>query len=203
MSALNCLSSRCRDVQEGRPRPAPGSRLCGRCGDKLGRDLAELPRLHRDLLYALSAPERSGEKVRATGYPGIPFNDRAARVRGQVVGVLASWAELVVQERGVRPPARDAQALAAFLLRHHDWLGGHEAAGDWADEVAELISACRRVITPQVIRMVPIGACVAPGCPGELNAGAQSTIRCTADPTHVWGPRNWSELRRRLERVSA
>lgn len=184
-------------------RPAAGSSLCDPCATKLGRDLAELPRLHRELLYALSAPERSGEKVRATGYPGIPFNDRAARARGQVVGVLASWAELVVQERGVRPPRRDVRALSEFLVRHRDWLAAHEAAGDCVDEVADLVSKGRGVIAPQVIRAVPIGACVAPGCPGELNAAAQSTIRCTADPTHVWGPRSWSELRRRLDRVSA
>ncbi|WP_051773016.1 hypothetical protein [Saccharothrix sp. NRRL B-16314] len=185
----------------GRPRPTGSGPVVARPSrDQVVRDLVGVARSHRDLLHVLSRPSGHGEKVRTTAYPGIPFNHDAADVRSRAFAMLASWARLVVEELRVTPPPGRIDAVVGFLVRHVDWLLAHDAADDFADEVAELVLAGHKVAAPRPGRSAAIGGCVVRGCGGELRAMG-SVIACSVDPGHSWVPQRWTDLRRQLGRV--
>lgn len=136
--------------------------------------------------------------------PGMPFNVTASDARGSILGVLGSWAGMIVEERQVSPPARTVGALVRFLRRQVDWLAAHVAAADASDEVAQLVRWARRVAYPNPTRRVSIGPCVEPGCPGELVAFVHprqpqqpAEISCGVDPAHSWLTDQWMQLSRR------
>ncbi|MCF2436234.1 hypothetical protein LV779_25360 [Streptomyces thinghirensis] len=142
----------------------------------------------------------------------MPFNTAAAEARAAVVGVLRSWAAVVVDGRRIRLPQGTAHRssvmvgeLADFLARHADWLMAHDAAGDVSEEVARLVRRARRVIDPEPLRRVTIGTCVEPDCRGGLTATVQPSrsqlpaeIICDADQSHRWLGHEWLQLSRRL-----
>nr|QDG00832.1 hypothetical protein [Streptomyces griseus] len=135
----------------------------------------------------------------------MPFNTAALEARSSIVSVLSSWSALVAEERRVPAPQRTAGRLAAFLLRHADWLASHEASGDLSREVARLAGAARQVIDPGPGRRIPIGTCVEAGCPGMLTATVRADrpalpaeIVCDASAGHRWIGHQWLQLSRRL-----
>lgn len=191
--------------------PDAGSRLCSPCRGGLLRDLRQLPGLYEECARQLGGrPVRTGERTSGGPLPGMPFDTRAAEVRSSVLGVLSSWATLVVEERGVTAPRRTVAALAEFLARHADWLSGHRAAAEACEEVARLVRRARRAIDPEPDHRVGIGSCVEPGCPGGLTALLRperprlpAEIRCDADPAHRWFGHEWLQLSRRLAPLRA
>lgn len=186
---------------------APGSRLCPACHEHLVRDLSRLPELYEECARHLDGGggERSLEKTSGGPLPGMPFNCRAADTRSSILGVLSSWATLVIEEFGLAGPRRAVTPLARFLTRHSNWLAGHEAAGDVSAEVARLVRRAHGVIDPATSRRIPVGGCVEPGCTGDLTALVRprqpllpATITCTADDSHHWAGPEWLQLSRRL-----
>jgi hypothetical protein len=142
--------------------------------------------------------------------PGMPFNVRAADVRESILGVLASWSGMVVEERHVTAPPRTVDAMAKFLCNHIDWLAAHIAAAEVTDEVTWLVRSAHHVAYPAPVRRVPIGACVEVGCPGELIALVRlhesllpPEISCDADPCHKWAAHQWMQLSRRMRAASS
>ncbi|GAA2427670.1 hypothetical protein [Streptomyces macrosporus] len=208
---LTCPGSGCRapdDRGAERPRTTAGGRLCPACRSRLAADLRRTPRLY-DACGRVLGGGRAEPRERTSGgrYPsGMPFNTAAFEVRSAILGVLSSWTALVTEERGVTPPPRAVPELAAFLVRHLDWLAAHRAAGDLADEVGLLVRRARRLADPDPVRRVRIGRCAEPGCAGTLTARLGSDapgaaeIRCDADTAHRWAGHEWSRLGRRLHR---
>jgi hypothetical protein len=184
-----------------RNRVAAGLRLCTSCLQGLTADLSALPVVFRGCEQVLGGPAQRRERTSGGGLPGMPFNAAAAEVRSSILGILASWTALVVDERGTTAPRRAAEPLATFLLVHLDWLAGHPAAGELSQEVADLARHGRRVAFPDPASRVPVGRCVEPGCAGELVAllgprkpVSAGRIVCRADPGHAWAGSEWLQL---------
>lgn len=194
LSARRCVSLRCRrDTETGAltPRPAAArSLLCGHCRDDLDQRLRNLP----DLYVAM---ERSGRT------PGVPLSPRTVEVRAAIRGVLASWAQVVVDERAVSRPIRNVAGMAEFLRRHVDWLGAHPAAAEIASEVGELVTAASELIDSDASWRVVVGKCADPRCTGDLVAWMRpfataepSEITCTQNRDHAWPAPGWESRRR-------
>ncbi|MCX4469486.1 hypothetical protein OOK41_04065 [Micromonospora sp. NBC_01655] len=209
-----CVGAGCRS-REGAGRPAglaeAGSRLCPSCLANAERDLRLLPALYDDCGQALGGGSGVQHERTSGGgtVPSMPFNPVVAEARATIVGVLGSWAGLVVTERRVDPPSRSATPLARFLLRHLRWVAAHPAAAEFSEEVAQLVRSARRAAYPAQLRQVRLGSCVEVGCTGQLVAHLRphepspAEIRCREDPRHRWADHQWLELHRRMRRPVA
>lgn len=212
-SVTLCAGGGCRARERsGEPRlPASaGALLCRWCQERLDRDLGRLPSLYEECGQALGGPApRPWGRRSGTPRRGMPFNTAAAECRATMLAVLASWAELVAEERRVGPPERTVPALCAFLRLHVPWLVGHSSAEDASGEVAALVRSALRAIGLSPSRRIQVGSCVEPECPGSLDAHVPedgrrpSVIRCTADSTHAWPGSAWTELEARMTRAAA
>ncbi|MFE1029918.1 hypothetical protein ACFW5I_36210 [Streptomyces sp. NPDC058818] len=211
-----CEGTGCRrqEATGGRSRRLAerGTRLCSSCGNRFVAELRRLPALYEECGLLLGGSDQPRERTTGGPLPGMPFNTAAAEARAAVVGVLRSWAAVVVDGRRIRLPQGTAHRssamvgeLADFLARHADWLMAHDAAGDVSEEVARLVRRARRVIDPEPLRRVTIGTCVEPDCRGGLTATVQPSrpqlpaeITCEADQSHRWLGHEWLQLSRRL-----
>ncbi|MGW1144245.1 hypothetical protein ACWD6I_04080 [Streptomyces sp. NPDC002454] len=210
--AAACVGSTCRaGVGDNRPRriAARGSRLCPVCRDRLAGELRQLPTLYEECGRQLSGTDRPRERTSGGPLPGMPFNTAASEARSEILGVLRSWAGVVDSRDSRRSgTARDTvPLLAALLLRQVEWLAAHAAAADVCEEVTGLVRRTRRVIDPDPLSRVAIGACVETSCSGELTAMIRprqahrpAEIVCSADPAHQWLGRDWLRLSRHLTR---
>ncbi|CAL9444749.1 hypothetical protein [Streptomyces sp. enrichment culture] len=170
---------------------------------RITRNLVTIGELYHELTHSLSSARTSRgvvERVRERGTPGIPLNGRAVEVRDRVRGVLASWAAVVREGRGVPAPTRNTVALLAFLSHHSGWLAGHEAAEDLVAETDDLVKTAWGVLSGHTDRRMVVGPCVRPGCRGTLVAhlGTASSggaaITCTVERGHTWTPELWHTL---------
>ncbi len=174
----------------------------GRPGAALARDIRAAGRLHEELAGHLVACAGPAERVRGSGgVPGIPLNTRAVDARRDLLAVLSSWSALVVEELGVAAPERSAPALAGFLAGHADWLAGHDAGPDAAEEFRDLVRRADRVVHGSAGKQVPLGSCPRPTCTGALvarlgpaDSDRESVIVCLARDDHRWTPRQWHAL---------
>ena len=210
-----CESPRCwRDPETGDLEPdvaAAGLRLCWTCRGRLVRDLDQLPAICADLETALAGGSAGsgGPVVSGTRARQLPLNVGAAYARAEITPVLASWAILIVEFRGVSAPVRDPGALARWLRPHVDWLAAHPAAGDAADEIAEIRRTAERGAYPNPVRRVELGACPEHECEGAVwaivrdpSAFLPSAAACDVQPDHEWAMQQWPRLRRAM-RASA
>jgi hypothetical protein len=203
-----CIGAECRRRHESgqvRRRVLAGLQLCRACRDNLAAGLGKLPSLYDECGRLLAGSDQPRDRTSGGPMPGMPFNTAAADVRESILGVLASWAGMVVEERRVSAPARTVRALARFLRTHADWMAAHGTATEATQEVTQLVRSARQVAYPNPVRRVPIGTCVEAGCAGELFALVQPQesllppeISCAADPCHSWPAHQWMQLSRRV-----
>ncbi|MFE6270233.1 hypothetical protein ACFVQ9_15785 [Streptomyces goshikiensis] len=182
-----------------------GARLCSACVLRLTGDLTQLPHLYEECGLLLGGTVRPRERTSGGGasVPGLPFNTAAAEARSLILGVLRSWAGLVVGERAVAAPRSTAAEVAEFLMRHAGWLAAHDAAGELSEEAARAVRRGRYVIDPSPGRGRRVGTCVVAGCRGELSAVVLTgradlpvEVSCAADPAHRWPAREWMVVSR-------
>jgi hypothetical protein len=144
-----------------------GMRGCDRCRQALRGELRALPGLHEQCAQSLT-PGRRPEivKIKNTGVPGgLSLNLTAVSVRTSILGVLASWASMVIEETGAaKPPSRRVHVLSTFLYRNLDWVLSHEVAADFAEEITDLADAARAVLDPEMSERIDLGSCGEPGC---------------------------------------
>ncbi|MFG2193345.1 helix-turn-helix domain-containing protein [Streptomyces sp. NPDC048639] len=187
-------------------RPLLGTRLCSSCLGAMARTLTSLPALHEECGRVLGGSgQRRLERSPGRTTPGMPLNTAAVEAREAMMRVLASWSGLVVDERGTSVPRRDVRVLAAFLLRHVDWLAGHSAVAELTAELERLLAFAGRVVEPPQVQRMVIGACAREGCGGTLstyagprrNGPEDTRIVCTAEPDHNWAMHEWVSLGRR------
>jgi hypothetical protein len=173
-------------VDPNRPRPAAdGLLVCRGCRAKMLRQLRQLGPLDRTLAAraALAAGGATGSRSAETR---LPMDVEAATVRLKVRGFLASWVQLVAEERGFTPPSLAAAArttiprhettsrgglrlrvgalstvdhLAVWLERSHDWLCAHPAVDEYADELGELHGEAFRRCYPGTRRRFIVAPC--------------------------------------------
>lgn len=205
-----CAAAGCRtDPVTGaaRPRPAaPPALICAACRRQNRAALRSLPALFDECAEVLAHPHRGpAERVSGGGGSGIPLNEAAVGARLDIIGVLASWAALVVRNRDVRGPhRRSVPDLAAFLAGQLDWLAAHPAAGDFTVELADLVRAGRLTAYPPAEHRTDLGRCARAGCdrPVVLAAGGDGRpARVSCAQGHVWAPDQWLLLRLHQQRA--
>ena len=225
----DCEGSPCQGCQ---PRlAADESRLCRVCTRRLGEDIAAQPELHAELTHNLVGGS-GGEKMPSKPGSRVP-SPVAMDIRAEIRAHLVSWAKLVVDERGVNPPVKrfiasrpfvgfigpmplielpddSIAGIARFLAIHVDWLANHDAAGECADEFANLCGRARRIAYPNGTRTIEVGHCQRETdgirCDGVIKAILRrvdsllpSAIVCDTDPDHTWDPTQWLRLGRQLK----
>ena len=178
-----------------------GLRLCTSCRNLLTGHLASLPRLYQACEQALEIhrqhPTRVVRRRRSTG---ISLDDQTMAVRSDTKRVLSSWCEMVVDEHGVTGPSSlDVTALTSFLRAHLNWLATHNAAADFADEIATLAADVKQVLDPVRVRTIDLAPCDVDGCGLMVRASVSTAnqrsvpqVRC--DAGHTWQPRQWLDL---------
>ncbi|MFC6064411.1 hypothetical protein [Streptomyces ochraceiscleroticus] len=180
--------------------------MCQPCRRALRECLRELPGLYEECARSLAEHSTAYLSPRVSGSRriGIALNDAAMTVRDNILGVLATWAAMVVDERGLHArPARTASELSRFLVTHLDWLSAHAAAADLAKEITELVRAARHVLEELPPAPRRLGNCVEPGCSGVITIALgyaqgqrRRPVECAAG--HTWQMHEWVQLSRRL-----
>ncbi|NGY63241.1 hypothetical protein G7043_30405 [Lentzea sp. NEAU-D13] len=144
-----------------------GTRSCDQCRQALRDELRALPGLHEQCAQSLT-PGRRPEivQIKNTRVPGgLSLNLTAVSVRTSILGVLASWSSMVIEETGAaKPPSRRVHVLSTFLYRNLDWILNHEAAQDFAEEITDLADAARAVLDPSMSERIDLGPCGEAGC---------------------------------------
>jgi hypothetical protein len=91
--------------------------------------------------------------------------------------------------------------MTTFLVRHLNWLLAHPAAGDFAQELAQLTAHARRSAYVQPA-LRDLGECIHPDCGATLSTapgrggGRSREVQCTAG--HAWQPHQWLQLFRQI-----
>jgi hypothetical protein len=163
-------------------------------------NLAVLPGLHAACADELTPGDhRARERVTGWTPKGIVLRESVMTARSDMVAVLASWATLIVDDRRVRGPrGQEVRHFTAFLLHHFGWLAAHPAAGDFADEIGELVSTARDVLDPGKSADLAVSSCERPGCaePVLARIGVRDPghhpVACTAG--HRVPPEQWLRL---------
>jgi len=126
------------------------------CRQHVYEDLADLPKLYRQLADALE-PSRRGDQARGgTRTAPLPCSLDALdlRARGGIQGVLTSWEDDVrdTLDWELRPfrgsIEQDVDGSAQFLQVQLAWIcDSHPAAKELADEIRQIAGQARRLIT--------------------------------------------------------
>jgi hypothetical protein len=110
----DCASDQCRGCLPGWA--ADGLRLCAVCARRLGENAVKAAELHGELELMLRPNGTGGQ---ATGKPGSasPPREEIANMRREIRHILASWSQLIAEERGVHlpdgtEPARVVKAMS-------------------------------------------------------------------------------------------
>jgi hypothetical protein len=178
--------------------------------ERLKLDLGELPVLY-DECEIMTTHVGCGVRERVSGSRKITprIDPHALAIRTDIMSVLASWTDLVVAEHAgaVGLPAREIPTIAAFLATRLDWLSGHPAVADFAEEIGRLADSARAYVASRHIIRIELGPCITPECDATvfaiLRSGERSPasgVRCEAG--HVWPPSQWLLLAGRLRRFA-
>lgn len=204
-----------------------GLRVCYGHADSIGSNAVTAATLWSELALNL-VPSGSGEGGRGSNpHPSLVLNDAVVEVRLTIRNTLVGWGRLIHEERGVslpwrweirrlplglegpanrvESPVETTAALGRYVEAHGRWLASHGAAGECADEMAELVRAARRVQGGSGTRVIEIGPCPMPDCAGMLrallrreNSLMPSSVSCDTDPGHEWTSADWMALGRSM-----
>ncbi|MFJ3929348.1 OvmZ protein [Streptomyces sp. NPDC090029] len=193
----------------GRDCAALCGRICPMCVERLRGQLLTVLELFRESDHALVARSpRMRERVSGTRSVGMVLDERTVELRTEAADVLASWARLVVEERGVKGlQGCGVESLVPFLREEVDWIAGHHAAVAFDEEVRDLLQRLGALFGPAPVRGVALGACVEPECTGTLRAvgreagePAAAPGRISCDAGHALPPTQWLMVAGQLER---
>jgi hypothetical protein len=186
--------------------------------DQIAKDLRTLRTAWPHMLPIGAKP--GGNDVRGGGTkdapPPAPIG--VLSLRRETCEQLAAWCLLVITDRDLghaNVHSTDLMGMAGFLLIHADWLSGHEAAKDAADEIHGFANRCDAVVKELRVRRFRVGSCTEHGtseggervpCAGVLFARLKSDddvlparLTCSVDASHTWAANEWMMLGRRLE----
>lgn len=92
----------------------------------------------------------------------IDAGTKLVSLRRSAVDTLNGWTRVVMDDRPVTkalPDGRSAPSMCVFLERHAQWMSGHDAAPDMADEVQALAREIKAVTQPQRREWINLGTC--------------------------------------------
>lgn len=189
-------------------RAVSGSVLCAPCIMQVERNLRALPGLHQECLHHIaSASRRINNPTKVSGSRRRDhLNVSALDTRHNILAILESWSEIVVEELETVFPTRSVPCLARFLIVNLEWLAAQPPAADFADEVEGLHAELLRTIDPEPGHLrALIRECVMDNCPGIISASApgggsagRSSISCSSG--HSWEMHEWLALRHLMNR---
>jgi hypothetical protein len=157
------------------------------CVERLRGELLALLGLYRESDHVLTpGPARMRERVSGSRSVGMALDERTVEMRTEAADVLASWARLVVEERGVKGlRGCDVGSLVSFLRDEAEWIAGHPAAVSFDEEVRQLLQRLGALFGPAPVRGLALGACVEPECTGTLLVVVRGAGGSAATPGHV------------------
>ena len=122
----------------------------------------------------------------------IDGGTRLVSLRREVVDCLNGWSRLVMEDRPVTkvlPDGLSAVSMCTFLERHAQWMSGHGAAEDMAEEVEGLARNVKAVTQPQRREWINLGS-----CPQEIEAETDDglVMQTCAGQVRAW-PRETDE----------
>jgi hypothetical protein len=179
--------------------------LCDPCIRQVEGTLRTLPGLYQESLHHIAPVARRMSTTRVSGSRARdPLNWSALDARRDIVAILESWSDLVVEETGTAAPSRSVPQLARLLLLNVQWLTAQPPAKDFADEIEELKAELLRTIDPGPGALDSwMRRCVVDGCAGVISPAPRGagqgphTIGCSAG--HEWEMREWITLRPLLQ----
>lgn len=228
MSTVLCTrGTNCRSIG---PRPAdPGVWLCRTCRTLIAPAALDLRDLYRDLEPLLhpggtATTGRSGTLARERW----PVNPAVVPVRAQIREVLRTWAQRIVEGRGLTPPAVPSiGTLTDLIVTNADWLSSQDDAGTAIDQLDAARRAGRNAGWPNKRATFPIKTDVGPArcieviydyddptlpqsmCTGTLVATMRpaddllpSDLVCTVDPEHTVSSMEWLRWSKRHKAVT-
>lgn len=129
---------------------------------------------------------------------------------------LAAWCLVVIEDRDLKHASvstQDVPGMCAFLLRHADYLAGHEAGREASDEIDRAATACEEVAVDLRRRRFKVGPCISHEtsdlgervpCRGTIVAYLSNDqtmlpwLHCDTDEQHSWDGSQWGELGRHV-----
>jgi hypothetical protein len=171
MSEQLCTVPRCFN-------PRPGHQfVCMTCINLLKDDLALVPSMLAELDVTITRQDvmtRSGGGGRSSE-TALPFKWGASDALWVLGNVVTTWARLLVEHSGFRPPADSSQAGAAKFLRTYvQSLAMHPDVGEAVDEIESAVKNAQRAVDHPVDSRAYLGKCgdIAGerGCKGRVYA---------------------------------
>lgn len=161
--------------------------LCGRCLDRLHRDLDQLPDALEELdtqLARQAAVGNDGGTARSAERP-LPYDRGASEAIDAIRALLTTWVRDAIPEDDW--PADTLPAMAR-ALRYHDWRT-HPAVDELAKDLHRALDKVPHIIdSPEPWRYLgPCGAIDLSGaqCQGDVKAVGNRAPRCeTCKATH-------------------
>lgn len=205
-----------------RPRPVWVGFLCRGHVDGLYRTLSELSTFAGQAdraSYAETVSVNLSAPTTGTREKPLPVNLLRLEHVIQVRGVLASWAQMVAEERNVAvPDDPDPRVTSGFLRRHLDFCCQQAWADEMATEILELGRRAWSLLNPSGIRRIEIGRCheqdededgLLHQCAGTLSALVRksddllpSSIRCDSCGVEITADR-WLTYGRQINEEAA
>jgi hypothetical protein len=212
MNTPLCVGPNCGSLPHGaqsRRIATHGLRLCTGCYRELKGNLVELPEIYDDC-QPTPLPRGNPVVQRVSGTrqtSGILLDEGAIAIRSRILGLLASWAALVADERAItKLPRRRPTELVTFLVKNLSWLLAHPVAASFAEEVYLTTTDARGSVGAQQCPSVDLGRCIHPGCdakmttgPSTRNAKPTREVRCAAG--HTWLPHQWLQLLHQIRQI--
>ena len=87
---------------------------------------------------------------------------RVVSLRRNAADILNGWSRVVQEDRPVTaslPDGSSVPSMAVFLERHAQWLSGHDAADDCADELGKVASKVTAITNPTRKEWISLGSC--------------------------------------------
>ncbi len=186
----NCLVCGRAQPRLGQPGDPALVRVCKACAIRTSQRLEILPAAFSacEALLSRASSKSVLRSAHASYGCGMPLNLSAADTRGAILSTLASWAKMVIDERGLTwTPARGVRDLVNFLSTHFDWLISHSAAFEFASEIEDLVRQAHGAVADISHPEPRKRTCAEPDCGQDLVVGIHDEnsikaigVRCRA-----------------------
>lgn len=212
---MNDLCIMTHRTDPDRPRRAiDGGYICDGCVAQLERLVAEMPARYAALERVLATGGTGGQRVSGTASEPLPINLAVAEHRHHMAGVMASWARLVAEERGIMPPASPALAVCGpWLTVHIQWCARQRWVDEMLTELRQANGRARAMLNPDGSKRIAIGPCRTAGETGPCTGTLYATVRAEDDerPSAIYcdgcefekSPEEWLRFGRTYARMSA
>jgi len=115
----------------------------------------------------------------------IDRTTRLVSLRRFATDVLNGWTRVVMEDRPVSqalPDGTNAPSMCAFLTTHAQWMSGHEAAADCAEELSQVARKVTALVQPKRKTHMDLGTCplkfeTDTPCGGKVRAWPRSEDR--------------------------